>query len=154
MAAAESSHTSTVTWAGQPDPLTRRRVTLSAEKEVDAVLDEEDQVLRDSDFKKRQVFKGWTLLWLAYQATGVIYGDIGTSPLYVFSSTFSEEPSYEDLLGALSLIIWSITLIVTVKYCLIVLRADDEGEGGTFAVYSLLARYVSKPCRLVKGVWD
>ena len=80
---------------------------------------------------------------LAYQSTGVIYGDIGTSPLYVFSSTFSSDPSYDDLLGALSLIIWTVTLMVSVKYVLIVLRADDEGEGGTFALYSLLSRYVS-----------
>jgi hypothetical protein len=64
----------------------------------------------------------------------VIYGDIGTSPLYVYSSTFTAEPSKDDLLGALSLIIWSLTLIVTVKYILIVLVADDEGEGGTFAI--------------------
>ncbi|KAF2838970.1 putative potassium transporter 5 [Patellaria atrata CBS 101060] len=78
---------------------------------------------------------------LAYQSTGVIYGDIGTSPLYVYSSTFSSEPSYENLVGALSLIIWSITLIVTIKYVLIVLCADDEGEGGTFAIYNLLARF-------------
>jgi len=108
-----------------------------------------------------QIFKGFTLLWLAYQSTGVIYGmqlswvvfhcqyielvigDIGTSPLYVYSSTFSSEPSYDDLLGALSLIIWTITLIVTIKYVLIVLCADDEGEGGTFAMYNLLSRYVS-----------
>ena len=81
-------------------------------------------------------------LRLAYQSIGVIYGDIGTSPLYVYSSTFSSEPSRQDLLGAVSLIIWTLTLIVTIKYVLIVLRADDEGEGGTFAVYSLLSRYV------------
>ena len=80
---------------------------------------------------------------LAYQSTGVIYGDIGTSPLYVYSSTFTSDPSYDDLLGVLSLIIWSLTLIVTVKYVLIVLCADDEGEGGTFAIYTLLARFVS-----------
>jgi KUP system potassium uptake protein len=79
---------------------------------------------------------------LAYQSIGVIYGDIGTSPLYVYSATFSSEPSHEDLLGALSIIIWTLTLMVTIKYVLIVLRADDEGEGGTFAVYSLLSRYV------------
>ena len=79
---------------------------------------------------------------LAYQSIGVIYGDIGTSPLYVYSSTFAEEPSYDDLLGALSLIIWTLTLIVSIKYVLIVLRADDNREGGTFAIYSLLSRYV------------
>jgi KUP system potassium uptake protein len=73
----------------------------------------------------------------------VIYGDIGTSPLYVYSSTFVSTPSYDDLLGAVSLIIWTLTLIVSVKYIVIVLRADDEGEGGTFALYTLLTRYVS-----------
>ncbi len=72
----------------------------------------------------------------------MIYGDIGTSPLYVFSSTFSSQPSWDDLVGALSIIIWSLTLIVSVKYCLVVLRADDDGQGGTFALYSLLSRYI------------
>jgi KUP system potassium uptake protein len=71
-----------------------------------------------------------------------VYGDIGTSPLYVYSSTFSEPPSYDNLLGALSLIIWTVTLMVTIKYVCIVLNADDEGEGGTFALYSLLSRFV------------
>ena len=71
------------------------------------------------------------LLWLAFQSTGVIYGDIGTSPLYVFSSTFTEQPSWDDLVGALSIIIWSLTMIVTVKYTFIVLSADDDGQGGT-----------------------
>lgn len=81
------------------------------------------------------------LVWTAFQSTGVIYGDIGTSPLYVYSSTFTSQPSWDDLVGALSIIIWSLTLIVTVKYCFIVLRADDDGQGGTFALYSLLARF-------------
>ena len=83
---------------------------------------------------------------------GVIYGDIGTSPLYVYSSTFTSHPSHDDLLGALSLIIWTLTLIVSIKYVLIVLRADDEGEGGTFAVYSLLSRYVR--CLKLDSVWS
>lgn len=90
-----------------------------------------------------QVFSGWKLMWLAYQSTGVIYGDIGTSPLYVYSSTFTADPSYDDLLGACSLIIWALTIMVSIKYCLIVLRADDEGEGGTFALFSLLSRYAN-----------
>ncbi|EHK99256.1 putative Potassium transporter 5 [Glarea lozoyensis 74030] len=77
------------------------------------------------------------------QSTGVIYGDIGTSPLYVYSSTFTSQPSYEDLVGALSIIIWSLTLMVSIKYVFIVLAADDDGEGGTFALYSLLARYAN-----------
>ncbi|KAK8162023.1 potassium transporter-domain-containing protein [Phyllosticta citrichinensis] len=117
------------------------------EKDIDLIYDEEEALdVQSRDFKQKQVFRGWTLLWLAYQSIGVIYGDIGTSPLYVYSSTFSSEPSHDDLLGALSLIIWSITLIVTVKYVLIVLYANDEGEGGTFAIYSLLSRY----CNIAK----
>lgn len=81
---------------------------------------------------------------LAYQSAGVIYGDIGTSPLYVYSSTFLHgPPNYDDLTGALSLIIWTLTIIVTIKYVMIVLNADNEGQGGTFAMYSLLTRYVS-----------
>ena len=53
------------------------------------------------------------------------------------------EPSYDDLLGALSIIIWTLTLMVSIKYVFIVLSADDDGEGGTFALYSLLARYAN-----------
>jgi KUP system potassium uptake protein len=90
-----------------------------------------------------QVFGGWKLAFLAYQSIGVIYGDIGTSPLYVYSSTFTADPSYDDLLGVLSLIIWTLTLMVSIKYVLIVLRADDEGEGGTFALFSLVSRYAN-----------
>ncbi|KAK4982977.1 hypothetical protein LTR28_002588 [Elasticomyces elasticus] len=89
-----------------------------------------------------QTFSGKYLLWLSYQSIGVIYGDIGTSPLYVFSSTFSSPPSYNDLVGALSLVIWSLIMIVTVKYVLVILRADNDGEGGTFSTYALLSRYL------------
>jgi KUP system potassium uptake protein len=89
-----------------------------------------------------QVFSVGQMLLLAYQSVGVIYGDIGTSPLYVFSSVFTEEPNRADLMGALSLIIWSLVLMVTIKYILIILRADNDGEGGTFSTYSLLSRYV------------
>ena len=72
-----------------------------------------------------------------------MYGDIGTSPLYVYSSTFSEAPARDELLCCVSLIIWSLAIVVTLKYVLIVLYANDAGEGGTFALYSLLARYAS-----------
>jgi KUP system potassium uptake protein len=82
------------------------------------------------------------LLWLAYQSIGVIYGDIGTSPLYVYSSTFSSAPSRQDLIGVLSIIIWTLFMMVTVKYVIVILHADNDGEGGTFSTYSLLSRYV------------
>ncbi|EHA56284.1 potassium uptake protein [Pyricularia oryzae 70-15] len=97
----------------------------------------------DDGAKKKQVFSGRTLLWLAYQSIGVIYGDIGTSPLYMFSSTFSTAPDPNSVVQVLSVVIWAITLIVTVKYVLIILLADNEGEGGTFSTYSLLTRYAN-----------
>merc|ERR1711939_604378 len=105
--------------------------------------DDDPGLRKEGDFKQVQVFKGKMLLWLAYQSIGVIYGDIGTSPLYVYSSTFSSAPSYNDLIGVLSIIIWSLTMMVTVKYVFIILRADNDGEGGTFSTYSLLSRYLN-----------
>ncbi|KAF2482537.1 putative potassium transporter 5 [Neohortaea acidophila] len=123
------------------ESLTYKKMASTHEVDADSLVSDRGVGVREGDMKKRQVFKGWTLLWLVYQSTGVIYGDIGTSPLYVFSSTFSSPPAHADLLGALSIILWSLTLIVTVKYMLIVLYADDNGEGGTFAMYNLLARF-------------
>ncbi|PYH94207.1 potassium transporter 5 [Aspergillus ellipticus CBS 707.79] len=105
--------------------------------------DDDPGLRRPADYKQKQVFSGKMLLWLSYQSIGVIYGDIGTSPLYVFSSTFSEAPSRQDVIGVLSIIIWSISLMVTVKYIFIILRADNDGEGGTFSTYSLLSRYMN-----------
>ncbi|KAH9864610.1 hypothetical protein J1614_010545 [Plenodomus biglobosus] len=106
--------------------------------------EDEDAGLRDErDFKHSQSFSLSQVILLAYQSIGVIYGDIGTSPLYVFSSTFTEAPNRADLLGALSLIIWTITLMVTVKYIFIILHADNDGEGGTFSTYSLLSKYAN-----------
>lgn len=61
----------------------------------------------------------------------------------MYSPTFTAQPSWADLVGALSVIIWTLTLIVTVKYTFIVLRTDDDGQGGTFALYSLLTRFAN-----------
>uniref|UniRef100_A0A803PIY1 Potassium transporter n=1 Tax=Cannabis sativa TaxID=3483 RepID=A0A803PIY1_CANSA len=82
-------------------------------------------------------------LLLAFQSIGIVYGDIGTSPLYVMSSTFSKGTIHDqdDILGVLSLIIYTIALIPMLKYVFIVLWANDNGDGGTFALYSLLCRY-------------
>ncbi|KAF9693765.1 hypothetical protein EKO04_008563 [Ascochyta lentis] len=106
--------------------------------------EDEDAGLRDErDFKRSQSFSLSQIFLLAYQSVGVIYGDIGTSPLYVFSSTFTEAPDRADLLGALSLILWAVTCMVTIKYILVILHADNDGEGGTFSTYSLLSRYAN-----------
>jgi len=74
-------------------------------------------------------------------ALGIIYGDIGTSPLYVFNAIINQR-EVSDLLivGSLSCIIWTLTLQTTLKYVIMVLRADNRGEGGTFALYALVRR--------------
>ena len=74
-------------------------------------------------------------------ALGIIYGDIGTSPLYVFNAIINQR-EVSDLLivGSLSCIIWTLTLQTTLKYVVMVLRADNRGEGGTFALYALVRR--------------
>ncbi|CAI0386066.1 unnamed protein product [Linum tenue] len=86
-----------------------------------------------------------TVLTLAYQSLGVVYGDLSTSPLYVYKSTFAEDISHsetnEEIFGVLSFVFWTLTLVPLLKYVFIVLRADDNGEGGTFALYSLLCRH-------------
>lgn len=76
---------------------------------------------------------------------GVVYGDIGTSPMYTIKAIISGNgglATIDDdvIIGALSLIIWTITLITTVKYVLIAMKADNKGEGGIFALYSLVRR--------------
>nr|GEW69626.1 potassium transporter 19-like [Tanacetum cinerariifolium] len=82
------------------------------------------------------------ILKLAFQSIGVVYGDIGTSPLYVYASTFTDGIKHkDDILGVLSIIFYTITLIPVIKYVVIVLRANDHGDGGTFALYSKLCRY-------------
>lgn len=74
-------------------------------------------------------------------ALGIIYGDIGTSPLYVFNSIIADRLITEDLIiGSLSCIIWTITLQTTVKYVILILRADNRGEGGIFSLYALVRR--------------
>lgn len=74
-------------------------------------------------------------------ALGIIYGDIGTSPLYVFNAIIGTRVVTEDLIiGSLSCIIWTLTLQTTIKYVWLILRADNRGEGGTFALYALVRR--------------
>lgn len=83
---------------------------------------------------------------MAIVALGVVYGDIGTSPLYTMQTFLNGQgglahADHEAVLGVLSLVFWSITLITTVKYVLIAMRIDNKGEGGIFALYSLIRKY-------------
>ncbi len=74
-------------------------------------------------------------------ALGIIYGDIGTSPLYVLNAIISEKTiSSELIVGSLSLIIWTLTLQTTVKYVILTLQADNKGEGGIFSLFALVRR--------------
>ena len=79
---------------------------------------------------------------------GIIYGDIGTSPLYAFQAAFNDvfglSTEREEVLGLLSLFIWTLILVVTVKYIIVVMRADNEGEGGTLALGVLALRFVQQ----------
>ncbi|CAL8149530.1 unnamed protein product [Prunus armeniaca] len=110
------------------------------DQQLDQPMDEEAKRLRNMYTEKK--YSTLMLLQLAFQSLGVVYGDLGTSPLYVFYNTFPDgigDP--EDLIGALSVIIYSLTLIPLLKYVFIVCRANDNGQGGTFALYSLLCRH-------------
>ncbi len=78
-------------------------------------------------------------------ALGIVFGDIGTSPLYTFSAIVGEREITETLaLGALSAVFWTLTLQTTIKYILIVLSADNNGEGGVFSLYTLIYEKAGK----------
>ena len=90
---------------------------------------------------------------LTIGALGVVFGDIGTSPLYaidqIFQGPAAVAPTPENAVGAISLAIWTITLVVAVKYALLVLRAENDGEGGVFALYGLLYKYRNRGARIL-----
>src|SRR3546814_12520383 len=91
------------------------------------------------------------LAGLMVGAVGVVFGDIGTSPLYTIKQAFS--PHYglianrDTVLGLLSLVFWSLMMVVTVKYVTIIMRADNEGEGGIMALMTLAQRTLRKGSR-------
>jgi len=85
---------------------------------------------------------------LTLSAIGVVYGDIGTSPLYAFKEVFHEahglKLTQSEIYGVLSLIFWSVTLVVTLKYVIFIMRADNRGEGGSLALLALAMRVTGK----------
>ncbi|XP_021318791.1 probable potassium transporter 11 isoform X2 [Sorghum bicolor] len=121
--------------------LTNRGSMWELDQNLDQPMDEEAGRLKNM---YREKFSSALLLRLAFQSLGVVFGDLGTSPLYVFYNIFPRgigEGEDEDVIGALSLIIYTLTLIPLLKYVFVVLRANDNGQGGTFALYSLLCRH-------------
>lgn len=94
---------------------------------------------------------------LVLGALGVVYGDIGTSPIYAFRealhiSSGGGMASRDAVLGVLSLIVWALTLIVTIKYIIFVLRADNRGEGGTLSLMALARSSVTRGKGLILGI--
>jgi KUP system potassium uptake protein len=100
--------------------------------------------------------RGGRGLWLAFGALGVVYGDIGTSPLYALRNCFSGPtgiaPSHPNVLGVLSLIFWALALIVSVKYIGFMLRADNRGEGGILALLALAFPERGRAAK-ERGIW-
>jgi KUP system potassium uptake protein len=96
-----------------------------------------------SDHSNRQA------LQLSIGALGVVYGDIGTSPIYAFRECFfgggHVAPDPANVLGVLSLIVWSLILVISIKYLVFVMRADNHGEGGIIALVALLNPWKAKP---------
>ncbi|MES2432832.1 MAG: potassium transporter Kup [Pseudomonadota bacterium] len=91
------------------------------------------------------------VLALSLGSIGVVYGDIGTSPLYAFREALraAGDPGRETVLGVLSLILWALLVIVTLKYVLILLRADNQGEGGTLSLLALAQRAMGRQTSVV-----
>ncbi|GAB2297345.1 Putative potassium transporter 12 [Dionaea muscipula] len=119
-----------------------RRRLVKKPRRVDS-FDVEAMEIAGSHGHRTNELSIWYTLALAVQTLGVVYGDLGTSPLYVFSDVFSKVAitSEVDILGALSVVIYTIALLPLAKYVFVVLKANDNGEGGTFALYSLICRY-------------
>lgn len=96
------------------------------------------------------------LLWLCVGALGIVYGDIGTSPLYAINELFfgraSMDLNRDIVLGGISLVLWALTIVVAIKYIWFVLKADNEGEGGVFALYGLLNSYKKRGVRTLMVV--
>ena len=97
------------------------------------------------------------VLGMALGALGVVFGDIGTSPLYAVQTVFSIDdnavgPNPADIYGVVSLIFWSLTLVVTLKYVTLVLRADNNGEGGIMALAALVQTVLSRRSTRWAGV--
>ena len=87
---------------------------------------------------------------LALAAIGIVFGDIGTSPLYTIQECFGEHgvpATHENVLGVISQVVWSVTLVVTVKYLMFVMRADNRGEGGILALLALVPERIRNPSR-------
>ncbi|TVU46345.1 hypothetical protein EJB05_05872, partial [Eragrostis curvula] len=124
-------------------------VDLESGLDAAAIVDRQDSLFREAVRGEHHAGAGFSeqdswgkTLRLAFQCVGILYGDLGTSPLYVYSTTFDHGIGHpDDILGVLSLIIYSIILFTVIKIVFVALYANDDGDGGIFALYSLISRY-------------
>ncbi len=89
---------------------------------------------------------------LVLGSIGVVYGDIGTSPLYAMKESLLHVggvPSASEIIGIVSLLVWSLIFVVTVKYVMLVLRADNQGEGGALSLMALAQKALAKPNKVI-----
>ncbi len=110
---------------------------------TDTLADPPEALPRGEGNREHPAAHSGSLLGLALGALGIVFGDIGTSPLYAVQTVFAIDdnavsPTPADVYGVVSLIFWSVTLVVTVKYVTFILRADNDGEGGIMALAALV----------------
>lgn len=133
--------------AGRSEHRTPRRV---AEPEQQTAIQDADAL---TEIPRRAHGGLWSL---GIAAIGIVFGDIGTSPLYSMQTVFSIEhntvqPTPGDVLGVISMVFWAVTIVVSIKYVALVMRADNEGEGGILALVALLRERLGKRTRLASG---
>lgn len=116
-----------------------------SEKKTEQVVSEEPEKLQGKPKEPEKEPSGGAFLKLGLTALGVVFGDIGTSPLYAFRVCFLTHdrvsPTAINVLGVLSLIFWSLLLVISVKYLLYIIRADNGGEGGILALMALVSTW-------------
>jgi len=106
---------------------------------------------RDSGTAEPSATAGHGLWTLTLGSIGIVFGDIGTSPLYAMREALAHSSGATEpaVLGVVSLVFWALTLIVTIKYVFLVLRADNKGEGGTLALMALAQHVIGRRTRLI-----
>jgi KUP system potassium uptake protein len=126
-------------------------------EQVQSAVTTDDTAAKDKGFRARGAHpaaRGAGMVGLAVGALGVVFGDIGTSPLYALQTVFALDhhkikATTGDVYGVISLVFWSITIVVSVKYVAFILRADNDGEGGVMALAALARRFTQGRKRLV-----
>ena len=121
---------------------------MSSEVPEDSGGDQADIAGSPSDQSANRNHHSGNVAKLAFGAIGVVFGDIGTSPIYAFRETFvGPHPLALDslhILGVVSLIFWSMTLVVSIQYVTILMRADNKGQGGSLALVALISNTISR----------